>query len=95
MNAEDRYNGWTNRETWAAALHLSNDEGLYNAAREIAQRDEYGDAVKSMVEEIYEDVLHNGTAAWTDRQTARMLVADVGSLWRVDWKAVRDSLVEE
>lgn len=26
---DDRYNGWTNRETWAFQLHLSNDQGLY------------------------------------------------------------------
>jgi hypothetical protein len=25
----DTYNGWVNRETWATALHLSNDHDLY------------------------------------------------------------------
>ena len=24
---DSRYNGWTNRETWAVALHVNNDEG--------------------------------------------------------------------
>lgn len=37
--ADDTYNGWKNRETWAAALHLSNDQGLYNWATELV-RDE-------------------------------------------------------
>jgi len=49
----DEYNGWSNRETWAASLHLSNDFGLYQmvngwandaraeAAAE-AERDEFG-----------------------------------------------------
>jgi hypothetical protein len=23
----DEYNGWTNRETWAVALHINNDQG--------------------------------------------------------------------
>lgn len=30
------YNGWTNYETWAVNLWLSNDEGLYNYWREQA-----------------------------------------------------------
>lgn len=34
--ADDTYNGWTNRETWALALRLSNDEGSYDLVREWA-----------------------------------------------------------
>lgn len=33
---EEEYNGWTNRETWAIQLHLSNNEGDYNHMREVA-----------------------------------------------------------
>jgi hypothetical protein len=32
---EQGYNGWTNYPTWAVNLWLSNDEGLYNATREL------------------------------------------------------------
>jgi len=27
---DETYNGWTNRETWAVALHIDNDEGLHD-----------------------------------------------------------------
>ena len=49
----DEFNGWPNRETWAASLHLSNDYGLYTMvnnwamdahteAKDEADSDEFG-----------------------------------------------------
>mgnify|MGYP001592308569 CR=1 FL=1 len=37
MSASDRYNGWTNYETWAVALWLDNDQGSQEYWREIAE----------------------------------------------------------
>lgn len=35
---DDTYNGWTNRETWALALHVDNEEWLYTESREAVRR---------------------------------------------------------
>src|SRR5690554_5140668 len=32
----DEYNGWKNRETWAAALYLGNDQGLHELVLDMA-----------------------------------------------------------
>lgn len=34
MQHNDEYNGWSNRETWLVHLWLTNEERLYNEARE-------------------------------------------------------------
>jgi hypothetical protein len=93
----DEHNGWTNRETWATALHLSNDQGLYNKCRELVQgenRFSGSDAISKWVMEEVNTVFYPDrgveTAEWL-----RLLAADVGSFWRVDWMAVADSFIEE
>jgi hypothetical protein len=43
MNAAtntDTYNGWVNRETWAAALVLGNDQDLYDITRYIVSEED-------------------------------------------------------
>jgi hypothetical protein len=34
------YNGWSNYETWNVALWIQNDEGLYDACREMTDYNE-------------------------------------------------------
>ena len=97
----DEYNGWTNRETWACALHLSNDEGLYReAVRIVGEAKTSGmafqpaESLKSWVTEMVEEVLFPD-AGEAPSQLIRSMVHDVGSFWRVDWEAVSQSFMEE
>ena len=102
MNAEE-YNGWKNRETWAAKLHIDNDQALYEIAREYASleiqgHDEgesingyhLGQALKNWIEE---DLLTLENIA--GNQALFNMLTDIGSLYRVDWREIADSYIEE
>ncbi len=97
----DEYNGWCNRETWAAALHLSNDYDLYHACVELVEHAdaEHGagsiaaaDQIEGFVSEAVEAVFHDHENA---TEWARLMAADVGSFYRVDWSAVAGSFRDE
>jgi hypothetical protein len=61
------YNGWKNYETWAVALHIDNDRGTYEMAREQA----------SVVRHFAESGNHpNVPEIWTAEQAARFDLAD-------------------
>ncbi|RJQ53387.1 MAG: hypothetical protein C4521_07590 [Actinobacteria bacterium] len=86
---EETYNGWTNRETWALHLWITNDEGLYHDARDHLRHAHGGDlaeALKTWTEELFDQEA---------TQELRSMRDDVGSLWRVNWKEVADALLEE
>jgi len=96
------YNGWSNRETWAANLHLSNDETLYTEAREVAGQDEHGDALQEWIDKLADEVFDTSSSKpFTDFGNAqmsdevKMMIREIGSLWRVNWRELRASLTEE
>jgi hypothetical protein len=39
--SEDTYEGWTNRETWAVALHINNDQGWQEGVHEALRENRY------------------------------------------------------
>jgi hypothetical protein len=99
----DGYNGWSNRETWATALHINNDQGLYETARDYtitavehhpATEDGSGQS-----EAIYclADTLENFVTELldTDWDGVKSMRYDIGSLYRVDWQEIADSFISE
>lgn len=91
MSNDDTYQGWTNRETWAAVLHLNNDQGMQEMARErLAESDEISHprVMQGLVEELIEDF-----AAEVDG--IAMMRDEIGSMWRVNWAEVAEALAGE
>ena len=93
MTTETTYNGWTNRETWAVALWLNNDEGMYSEARDLV-----GNAPDNMreqaeaIENLVDEYLDADVMPWEGQKSMR---DDIGSLWRVDWYEVAASFIDE
>ena len=42
------YNGWTNYETWNAALWINNDEGLYSIAQDAGDYQTFVDLMRDL-----------------------------------------------
>lgn len=85
---DERYNGWTNRETWLVNLWLTNDEATYASAREAVSREgvnlyRSGQALHDIVDEL------------VGEQTG--FVADLinAALARVNWREIAESFSAE
>lgn len=138
LNYDDTYNGWTNRETWAAALHFSNDPALTGTAEHLAAEaieeahawlDEHpdlaavvaesasaaawpapraavwvptavqrraitiaADKLEALVDEWATDLFY-GEAHDHPGPTVAMMIDEIGSRWRVDWRAIAEGYV--
>jgi hypothetical protein len=75
----EEYNGWTNRETWAVALWIDNEQRLQAKALELAKENqgqrELADAIESWLDGYFDQ-------NWVQARTMR---EDIGSLYRVNW----------
>ena len=109
MTDDDTYNGWSNRETWAVNLWLTNNEGIYCTLREriATARDEWGPDViddasfppwraGQVVKDYWEEITDpdTSTAEWFVEHILPILL-DVGSIWRVDWDEVGAAWLDE
>ncbi len=92
-------NGWTNRETWATMLHINNDPALYEIAMEYARQEieEYGEQAlyelaQTIQNWIEEDLLTRENIA--GNEGLWLMLSDIGSLYRVEWREIAESLME-
>ena len=97
---EQEYNGWSNRETWATNLWLTNDYGmtkdleiyfqeLHNEGEpttpEILR--DFVEYVETYVNELLEFENLN--------PTTYSMLTDIGSLYRVNWREIAQGFSEE
>ena len=101
---QDRYNGWSNRETWAFNLWMSNDQGSYEMVREMAE-ESYQEAldddckyltteqlaISNMADKLkdYLDLLRDEIAG--ESREVRMMLDDIGSSWRIEFREVAEN----
>jgi hypothetical protein len=95
----EEYQGWSNRETWAVALHLSNDQGLYietqaltreAMAKNLTSNPDYwlADSLEELVYELFK--FKNVS---TNEELFNML-AYIGSLYRVNWREIAQGYID-
>ena len=96
---EEKYNGWTNYETWLLKLNLDNDYGIYTMCQEwfkdnfkvseTERPDNYEISVlfKEFLEEIFyieDHSIYKICDTWTHRD------------WQeIDWIEITDAYIEE
>lgn len=107
LNASDEYRGWTNRETWAANIHVNQEADvqahwLYMAAQ--AEHDEKHGGCRvphGTVNRLAHELERHYVEVWdyvlsTTNKTLerdRNMIRDVGSIDRVDWRSIAARLL--
>ena len=91
----EEYNGWTNRETWATALHIDNDQNVQNCVQELAtsahnENDDTDTALAELTTAIEEYVTE---LVESDGDGVKLVRSDIGSLWRVNWREIAQAYV--
>jgi len=99
----EKHNGWTNRETWAMALHLDNDQGLCDEMLDLAKQEidghDEGEEINSyhlgerMKDWIEGEVLDFDNVSLN--RNAYIMLTDIGSLYRVEWREVADHYLDQ
>ena len=102
---EKDYNGWTNRETWATALHIDNDQGLLETALDYAREEEIEHADDDSEMEA-RNCLANVLEYWITNDLLTLenisgnhplwlMLTDIGSLYRVNWRELADHYLDQ
>jgi len=101
---DQTYNGWTNRETWAFHLWIRNEQTTAAEAQLVVEQaaaracpDNRDDARRIVVDALREWWSGVIRAARDYGYSAALATMrdEVGSLWRVDWAAIADAMLDE
>ena len=101
---DETYNGWTNRETWAWNLLVSNDEYLQEhfvevlvAQRKELEKQSVGDlrATKYRVGDWLEDAFDEYLSEDDElsRPVELAFRREVGSFWRINWAEIGEHYI--
>lgn len=99
----EEYQGWNNRETWATALWIDNDQALYEIARDYARQEIEG---HDKGEEINAYYLGETLKNWIEddlltleniagNRDLWLMLTDIGSLYRVNWREIAQVYLDE
>lgn len=86
----EKRNGWSNHETWALNLWLSNDPVLFEEARKAA-KEGGAEGLREYVEELFERFFDDPYAY----KGMATMIREVGSLWRVAWDELAEAYAED
>ena len=105
----DTYNGWPNRETWALARHISNNEGdnryMTNTAEYLVSWagddldliglvQEMAIRINDWVADVWDTALHAHNPVYDEpTRDTVIMILDVGSLWRVDFESIAEEYI--
>lgn len=99
----EEHNGWTNRETWATALHINNDQSLYEIAQDYTREEIEGHDKGETINAYY---LGQTLRGWIEddlltlenissNQGLFSMLSDIGSLYRVNWEEIAYTFLME
>ena len=97
---EQEYNGWSNRETWATNLWLTNDYGMTKDLEIYFQElHNEGEPTTPEIMRNFTDHIENFVGELLEfenlNQTTHSMLTDIGSLYRVNWREIAQGFSEE
>ena len=102
MTTDEKYNGWTNWETWNTNLWMTNEEGWYHEARDIVARyvieaDEEDATPRSVDAYAASKALEDWWDETAGPENRSGPVADAwnATLSEVNWEEIAEGLAEE